>query len=182
MEKPLQHTHEEIRNEALSFPLVVVCENLHTPENVGMAFRISEAMGAEAIHFSASCPPISNRKVKQTARSTEKVLPHFYHEDLAEALRQLKADSYTLLAVELAEGSQSLYDIDVLPYGKIALIVGAERNGVEEETLRVCDGIIHIPMYGKNSSMNVIHALAISLYEVVKQKQKGFGIIQPEPL
>ncbi len=182
MEKPLQHTHEEIKNEALSFPLVVVCENLHTPENVGMAFRISEAMGAEAIHFSASCPTVSNRKVRQTARNTEKILPHFYHGNLAEALEDLKEEGYTLLGVELAEGSQSLHDVDVSPYGKIALIVGAERNGIEEETLRICDGIIHIPMYGKNSSMNVIHALAISLYEVVKQKQKGFGIIQTEPL
>ncbi|MGB1218104.1 MAG: TrmH family RNA methyltransferase, partial [Saprospiraceae bacterium] len=139
-------------------------------------------MGAEAIHFSASCPPVSNRKVRQTSRSTEKVLAHFYHEDLVETLENMKEDGYTLLGVELAEGSRSLHDIDVSPYGKIALVVGAERNGVEEETLALCDGIIHIPMYGKNSSMNVIHALAISLYEVVRQKQKGSGIIHAESL
>ena len=168
-QKITQLTHSETINLSKTFPLVVLCENFLSPENVGMTFRICEAMGVEHLYLTGSSPNLPNRKVVKAARSAHKQVPYSHQLDTAGLLQQLKQDGYTLIGLEITNQSKDIRSFDFKSSEKIAFVAGAERYGISAATLQVLDGTVHIPMYGVGTSMNVVTALSIGLYEITKQ-------------
>ena len=152
-----------------TFPIVVICDNFHSPENVGMAFRICETMGVQQLYLAGDCPTLPNKKIRKTARTADKKVHFAYVASTTEAVQILKKEGYTLVGIEITDESQSLHDFDFKAHQKIALILGAERFGIAENVLEEVDFCLHIPMFGNISSMNVVMAMSISLYELTKQ-------------
>jgi len=167
----IQLKHDEVTQARCIFPIYVVCDNIRSPENAGMIFRISEAFGVQKIHFSNASPKSDNTRLKRAARSTQSFIEHEYSSDIKNVVIQLKKDGFSLIGIEITNTSKSLRNISFVSYEKIALVIGAEKNGISSEILEILDSCIHIPMYGKNSSMNVVNALAITLYEISSQIQ-----------
>lgn len=165
-----QLSHQETTNCVKTFPLVVLCESFLSPENVGMTFRICEAMGVHHLYLAGSSPTLPNRKIVKAARSAHKRVPHSHQLDTAGLLQQLKQDGYTLIGLEITNQSKDIRTFDFTTLDKIAFIAGAERYGISEASLNTLDATVHIPMYGLGSSMNVVTALSIGLYEITKQK------------
>lgn len=165
-----QLVHTEIINSKSTKEIIVISENIRTPENVGMLFRISEAFGVKQVFLVGESPNLENKKVLRTARSTNKVLDIQLFENSKEIIEKLKKNNYQLVGLELTDISTSLPNIDVTSNSKIALFIGAERFGIEAKTLEQLDKVIHIDLFGKNSSINVVNALAIALYEITKQE------------
>ncbi|MDY0779798.1 TrmH family RNA methyltransferase [Tenacibaculum sp. IB213877] len=159
--------HEEITNQQQKFPVTIVCDAIRTPENIGMCFRVSESFGVEKIYLHESSPAIDNRIVKKTARNTIQQIEHERYEDFSEIIQQLKEEGNTIIGIEITDESINIQDFDFKNHQKIVLLLGSERNGIEN--INLVDATISIPMYGRNSSMNVIHSLAITLYEVTNQ-------------
>ena len=164
-----QLEHHEIKNQEQKFPLVVVCNDITSAENVGMIFRISEAMGVEAIYLCGDTPGPEHKKVKKTSRSTEKYIDHRSVEDITKLMQELKTKGYTNVALEVTNNSTPLNKTDFTQWEKIALIIGNEQHGVDDEVLKAVDASVEIPMYGKNTSINVVNSLSIGLYEVTRQ-------------
>ncbi len=164
-----QLEHHEVHNNHKTFPIVVLCHDINSPENIGMTFRISEAMGVEKIYLSGNTPTPENKKVQKTSRSTEKYIPYSYQSNVIPLLQKLKDEGYTLIALEVTNDSKVLSSVDFCMYKKIALIPGNEQNGVSPEILELIDLSVEIPMYGKNTSINVVNATSIALYEITKQ-------------
>jgi len=164
-----QLKHHETANIKTTFPIVIICDNFHSPENVGMAFRICETMGVQQLYLTGDCPTPPNKKIRKTARTADKKVDFTYVASTTEAVQKLKADGYTMVGIEITDKSQSLHDFDFKAYQKIALILGAERFGIAEHILKEVDFCLHIPMFGNISSMNVVMAMSISLYELTKQ-------------
>lgn len=164
-----QLEHQEINNQQHQFPLVLVCNAIASPENVGMLFRISEAMGVQKIFLCGNTPTPEHKKVQKTSRSTEKYIPYTYAAHALPLIQKLKSEGYTIIALEVTNDSQVLSQVDFTNYEKIALIPGNEQHGVAAEILEETERCIEIPMYGKNTSINVVNAVSIALYEVVKQ-------------
>lgn len=75
---------------------------------------------------------------------------------------------YDLLALEITSDSSALDEFKFNEIQKIALVVGNEKTGIEEEVLNLCTKKLHIRMFGQNSSMNVAQATGIALYEITK--------------
>ena len=173
--KMQQLTHAQTVNEGKTFPLVVVCENFLSPENVGMTFRVCEAMGVQHLYLAGCTPTPPNRKLSKAARSTQKRVPFTYQLDIAALLNQLKLKGYTLIGLEITNQSLDIRTFNFSSFDKIAFIAGAERYGISDATLRVLDATVHIPMYGKGSSMNVVTALSMGLYEITKQWENGIN-------
>ncbi|MEM6316234.1 MAG: TrmH family RNA methyltransferase [Bacteroidota bacterium] len=170
MNSPIEQlTHEEINNQTHDFPLVVVVENLLSPENVGMTFRVCEAMGVQRLLLTGLTPAPPHRKIAKAARATQKRLPFQHSLDTAKTLEELKADGYTLIGLEITNQSQDLRRFDCTNFEKIVLVVGAEREGISAATLNTLDVTVHIPMFGTGSSMNVVTALSVGLYEIIRQ-------------
>ena len=161
-----QLNHIETKNTTRTKEIIVVAENLRTPENVGMLFRISEAFGVKKIILVGNSPGLNNNKVLRTARKTEKNLEIITVENSQNSIEHLVKNGYFLLGLELTNTSTNLKEFNFLTYQKIAVFVGAERFGIKKETLQQLNAIVHINMFGKNSSINVVNALAICLYKI----------------
>jgi 23S rRNA (guanosine2251-2'-O)-methyltransferase len=162
-----QLTHNDVENKQQKFPITIVCDAIRTPENIGMCFRISESFGVEKIYFHENSPSIENRKVINTARNTINQIDYESYHNFDELIHQLKIEGNTIIGIEITDKSIDIQDFDFKNSEKIVLLLGSERNGIEN--INLVDETIAIPMYGRNSSMNVIHSLAITLYEITNQ-------------
>ncbi|MGY5353222.1 TrmH family RNA methyltransferase [Wenyingzhuangia sp. IMCC45533] len=168
-----QLRHDDVTNNTQKFPLVVVGEELRTPQNVGMSLRVSEAFGVHSFYLNSNSPDLNNRLVQRTARNTEKNIQTIFYDDIITTLDKLKQENYTLIALEITDHSKNVETYHFNQHHKIALVVGSERFGIQKEVLNKCDLSIHIPMYGLNSSMNVVNSLSVSLYEITKQLKQN---------
>ncbi|MGY0407640.1 MAG: TrmH family RNA methyltransferase [Polaribacter sp.] len=166
-----QLTHYEIQNTQQQFPITIVCDAIRTPENIGMCFRISESFGVQKIYFHKHSPTTENRIVKKTARNTINEIKHDFYSDFENTITQLKAEGNSIIGIEITDKSIDIQNFNFRKYEKIVLLLGSERNGIKN--IDLVDYTIAIPMFGRNSSMNVIHSLAITLYEATKQLAVG---------
>lgn len=164
-----QLEHQEIINDQRQFPISVVCDHITSAENVGMIFRISEAMGVAHVYLCGDTPSTDHKKVKKTSRSTEKNLDYSSYESTVELVKHLQENGHTTIALELTNNSQTLHQVDFANYQKIAIILGNEQHGVDAKVLETIDLSMAIPMYGKNTSINVVNSLSIALYECTRQ-------------
>lgn len=166
--KSEQLSHFEVTNKKTKKEIIVVTDNIRTPENVGMLFRIAEAFGVKKVFLIGQSPNLSNKKVLRTARNTEKELEIQFLETMPSLIEKLKEEKFKLIGLELTKTSNKLKESDIKKYKKIALFIGAERFGISEQTLSKLDKIVHIDLFGKNSSINVVNALGICLYEIMR--------------
>ena len=166
-----QLTHNDIENGQKQFPITIVCDAIRTPENIGMCFRISESFGVQKIYFHENSPSIENKIVKKTARNTVNQIQHASYANFDTLINKLKAEGNTIIGIEITDKSINIQDFNFKNHGKIALLLGSERNGIKN--IHLVDETVAIPMFGRNSSMNVIHSLAITLYEVTNQFVKN---------
>lgn len=168
-----QYNHQETRNEQNTFPITIICEDIRSPNNIGMIFRIAEAFGIESIYFCNSPYSENTPKIEKIARDTQKYVPHSYEENIEKVISLFKKQKYHLTGLEITNASTSIFEFDFKKHDKLALFIGSERNGISENTLKKLDSIIQIPMFGKNSSINVVNALSIGIYEIVKQTKSN---------
>lgn len=164
-----QLTHNETLNKPNSFNIVVFGDELRTPQNVGMCFRVAEAFGVKEFYINEFSPSIDNRLVQRTARNTEKKLLIHHYSNAKETLTALKNKGYTIIALEITDNSFLLNEYQFKQHNNIVLVIGSERFGIAPEILSLCDTSIQITMFGQNSSMNVVNSLSVCLYEITKQ-------------
>lgn len=162
-----QLNHEEITNNNQKFPITIVCDAIRTPENIGMCFRIAESFGVSKIYLHENSPTIENRSVKRTARNTFNEISFEQYHDFSQTIDTLKKEGNSIIGIEITDQSINIQDFDFKNHKKIVLLLGSERHGIKN--IDLVDATISIPMYGRNSSMNVVHSLAITLYEVTNQ-------------
>ncbi len=163
-----QLTHYNTHFSKQSFPIILVCDNITNAPNIGSLFRTADAFGIEKIIFCGSKIPLG-RKMTKTSRATEKLVHFEEKESIIETINQLKVENYTIVSLEITSNSQPINTFKFLKEHKIALIIGDENFGVSETALKNSDAIIHIEMFGQNSSMNVVQATTIAIYEITKQ-------------
>ena len=167
-----QRTHYNTLFSKQTFPITLVCDNITNAPNIGSLFRTADAFGIRKIIFCGSPIPLG-RKMTKTSRATEKVVPFEEKESILETIKQLKVENYQIIALEITNNSLPI-DSYIFPENKkIALIIGDENFGVSEAVLNLSDTIIHINMFGQNSSMNVVQATSIAFYEITKTAIKN---------
>jgi len=162
-----QLSHYDIKNQQKQFPITIVCDAIRTPENIGMCFRVSESFGVSKIYLHENSPAVTNSIVKRTARNTIKQLEYNTYANFEKTIQQLKDEGNTIIGIEITDKSIDIQNFNFKNHKKIVLLLGSERNGIGN--INILDYSIAIPMFGQNSSMNVIHSLSIALYEVTNQ-------------
>lgn len=156
--------------------IVLIAHNLRSTHNVGSLLRTAEGLGVDTVYLTGYTPyPAGerderlphlaakiNRQIAKTALGAERLV-NWRHEDAIERLLQkLRADRYTLAALEQSPGSRRLPEYR--PPERLAIIVGREVEGLEPEVLQLCDITLEIPMFGRKESFNVVQAAAMALY------------------
>ena len=160
-------TPDEFKLEA-KIPLIIILDNVRSLHNVGSVFRTGDAFAIEAIYLCGitSTPP--QAEIHKTALGAEDTVDWKYYEDTAGAVNELKANGYTVCAVEQAQGSTLLTDYKLNKKKKIALILGNEVKGVQQSVVDICDGCIEIPQFGTKHSLNVSVTAGIVIWEFFK--------------
>lgn len=152
--------------EADKMPLVVVLDHVRSSNNVGSIFRTSDAMLVRKICLCGitSVPP--DKEIHKTALGAENTVDWEYFKTTEEAVEQLKAEGYTIIAIEQVEGSIPLQDYLPEPEDKLALIFGNEVKGVQQQVVNICDRTIEIPQFGTKHSFNIAVSAGIVLWEL----------------
>lgn len=163
-----QLNHQQTKNKPHDLTISILCDDIRNPENIGMIFRVAEAFGVEYIYLTDDSSDTSNIKVKKTSRSTIDHLQIKVIDDKIQLIKKLKAEHFKCVGIEITDASKPLQSYKGDSEAKILLVVGSERNGINVEVLNQLDECYHIDMFGENSSINVVNALSIALYQLTQ--------------
>lgn len=159
------HTLEPIAR----FPMYFVLDNIYDTYNIGGLFRLADALAIEKIFICGESETPPNHKVKKASIGTYKVVPWEYCATTMEAVEKLRAEveGVQIVSVELDDSAVLYSSIEYT--APCALILGNETTGISEEVMKASDYVAYLPMFGYNTSMNVIVSGAIAAYHVREQ-------------
>ena len=148
-------------------PLLVVCDELSDPHNLGAVIRTAECAGAHGVIIPKRRSAGLTAVVAKTSAGAVSHLPVARVANLPSLLKQLKKEGLWIFGAA-ADGPVSLYEADLK--GPAALVIGSEGSGMSRLVAETCDVLVRIPMKGKLNSLNASAAAAILLYEAVRQR------------
>lgn len=149
-------------------PIYIVLDNVLDTYNIGSIFRLADAVAAEELIITGEAEIPPNTRIKKASINTTEWVRWRYEPSALSAIKNLKYKIKNLKVVGIEQDKRSI------PYTKmkwefpVALVVGNETTGVSKEVLEICDGVVELPMYGVNISLNVMVSLAIVLYKVLE--------------
>lgn len=150
--------------------VIVVLENIRSAYNVGSVFRTSDAFLLESIFLTGYTAQPPHKEIKKTALGAEETVEWMYFPNAIEAIDYLKSIKYKVYAVEQVKNSLSLENLQIGSHEKIAIILGNEVSGIEQETILACDGCIEIPQLGMKHSLNIATAAGVVLWEIIRTR------------
>ncbi len=156
--------------------LILIAHNLRSSHNVGSLLRTAEGLGVAKVYLTGYTPyPLQagdkrlphianklNKQIRKTALGAEVSQKWEQRAEIDSLITQLKADGYTIAALEQTPKAIELPNYK--PPARLAIIVGREVEGVEPAVLKLTDLQLVIPMFGSKESFNVVQAAAMALY------------------
>lgn len=162
-----EHDLAELVEVAAGAPLFLVLDGVQDPHNLGACLRVANAAGASAVIVPEHRAAGLTGTVRKVASGAAEATPLVVVANLARAIASLKKLGVWVYGADSAAG-ESLYQRDLA--GPVALVLGAEGEGLRRLTSERCDGLLRIPMLGTVESLNVATAAAVCLFEVVRQR------------
>ena len=151
-------------------PLLVVCDEISDPHNLGAILRTAECGGAHGVIIPKRRSAGLTAVVAKTSAGAVSYMPVARVPNMAALLKDLKKQGVWVFGTA-AEGTTTLYDADLK--GPAAIVIGSEGDGMSRLVTENCDFLVSIPMKGQISSLNASAAAAILLYEAVRQRRNG---------
>jgi 23S rRNA (guanosine2251-2'-O)-methyltransferase len=148
-------------------PLIVVCDELSDPHNLGAVIRTAECAGAHGVVIPKRRSAGLTAIVAKTSAGAVSYLPVARVPNLTALLKDLKKEGLWVFGTA-ADGPTSLYEADLK--GPAAIVIGSEGDGMSRLVREQCDFLVSIPMRGKVNSLNASAAAAVVLYEAVRQR------------
>lgn len=162
--------------------IVVIAHDIRSTHNVGSLLRTAECLGVKHMYFTGYTPypAMSNdqrlphiaakltQQIHKTSLGTEQMLGWSHEKDVQALIEGLRKDGFVIVCLE--QHASSILLPEYVPPERVALLIGREVEGVDQELLAQCDTIIEIPQFGKKESLNVVQATAIALYHMAISK------------
>lgn len=148
-------------------PLLVVCDEISDPHNLGAIIRTAECAGAHGVIIPKRRSAGLTAVVAKTSAGAVAHVPVARVPNIAALLKDLKKQGVWVFGTA-ADGATTLYGADLK--GPAAIVIGSEGEGMTRLVAENCDFLVSIPMAGKLSSLNASAAAAILLYEAVRQR------------
>lgn len=153
-------------------PLIVICDELSDPHNLGAILRTAECAGAHGVIIPKRRGVGLTATVAKASAGAVEYMKVAKVTNIAAAIEELKKKGVWVFGTA-AEGSQVLYRADLT--GPAAIVIGNEGSGISRLVREKCDVMVHIPMSGQISSLNASNAASILLYEAVRQRLGAGG-------
>ena len=163
-EADLQHLLNELTEPAF----LLILDSITDPHNLGACLRTADAAGVHAVIAPKDKSTTLTSTVLKVACGAAENVPFIQVTNLARCLKNLQQQGIWITGTA-GEAQQRLFEADLK--GPMALIMGAEGDGMRRLSKEYCDHLISIPMAGEVSSLNVSVAAGVCLFEVVRQRQ-----------
>lgn len=163
---------EDIINYAKSRnedPFVLILDKIEDPHNLGAIIRSAECMGVHGIIIQKRNACLVTDTVEKVAAGACSYVKVARVTNITESLKKLKEYGLWIYGLDMA-GESNIYDTKL--EGSIGIVVGNEGEGISRLVKENCDVLMKIPMTGKINSLNASVSAAISIYEVLRQKNK----------
>ena len=163
-------TIEDILEEAASrgqAPLIVICDELSDPHNLGAIIRTAECAGAHGVIIPKRRSVGLTATVAKASAGAVEYMKVARVANINNCIKELKEQGVWIFGTA-AEGSEPMYRADLT--GPAAIVIGNEGDGMSALVRKNCDMLVHIPMSGRISSLNASNAASILLYEAVRQR------------
>ncbi len=148
-------------------PFLLILDGVTDPHNLGACLRSADAAGIDAVIVPRDRSAQLNATAKKVACGAAESVPLIRVTNLARTMRLLQEENIWIIGTA-GEADHSLYQSKMA--GAMALVMGAEGDGMRRLTREHCDELISIPMAGSVSSLNVSVATGICLFEAVRQR------------
>ncbi len=152
-------------------PFIIVLDNIEDPHNLGAIMRTAETAGAHGIIIPKRRAVGLTETVAKASAGAIEYMPVAKVVNIAQTLEALKERGIWVAACDM--GDSMYYDANLT--GPMALVVGAEGEGISRLVKEKCDYVVSIPMLGHISSLNASNAAAILIYEICKQRLQAKG-------
>ncbi len=149
----------------LEFDCCAALDGLRSLFNAGAIIRTCEAAGFTSVIL-GNVPGSDHPGIQKTAMGADQWVRLEQTQDLGQTLLKKKTDGYKIIGVETMEGS--------LPYDRMnwedqtILVFGNEEYGISSHVMGICDGFVHIPMFGKKNSINVAGAASVVCFHLAR--------------
>lgn len=153
--------------EKTSSPFLLILDGVTDPHNLGACLRSAEAAGVHAVIVPKDRSAPLNATAKKVASGAAETMPLIRVTNLARTLRYLQEQNVWIVGTA-GEADHTLYQSKLT--GSLAIVMGAEGEGMRRLTREHCDELISIPMAGTVSSLNVSVATGVCLFEAVRQR------------
>jgi 23S rRNA (guanosine2251-2'-O)-methyltransferase len=164
--KSLDELLEQVEARGES-PLLLVLDGITDPHNLGACLRVADGAGAHAVIAPKDHAAGINATVAKVASGASESMPYFMVTNLARTLNELKERNIWIIGTS-DDAPKTLYQVDLK--GPVALVLGAEGDGMRQLTRKTCDELVSIPMRGAVESLNVSVASGVCLYEALRQR------------
>ena len=148
-------------------PLIVICDELSDPHNLGAILRTAECAGAHGVIIPKRRSVGLTATVAKASAGAMEYMKVAKVTNIAATIKELKEKGVWVFGTA-AEGSEVMYRADLT--GPTAIVIGNEGDGISRLVRENCDVMVHIPMSGRISSLNASNAASILLYEAVRQR------------
>lgn len=148
-------------------PFLLILDGIQDPHNLGACIRSANAAGVHVVLAPKDRNVALTPTARKVASGAAEITPFIQVTNLARTLRQLREREIWVYGLDDA-ATTSLYETDLK--GAVALVLGAEGEGLRRLTREHCDVLLAIPMAGSVSSLNVSVASGVCLFEVVRQR------------
>lgn len=148
-------------------PLLLILDGVTDPHNLGACLRNADAAGAVAVIVPKDRSAQLNATASKVACGAAEIMPLVRVTNLARTMRALQ-DKGVWIVGTAGEATHDIYHSKLT--GPLAIVMGAEGEGMRRLTRETCDDLIKIPMAGSVSSLNVSVATGICLFEAVRQR------------
>ena len=158
---------DDVLDAVTGAPLVLVLDGVTDPHNLGACLRVADGAGAHAVIAPKDHAAGINATVAKVASGAAETMPYFMVTNLARTLNELKERNIWCIGTS-DDAPKTVYQVDLK--GPVALVLGAEGDGMRQLTRKTCDELVSIPMKGAVESLNVSVASGVCLYEALRQR------------
>ena len=163
--KDLRRINIEEFKIAKKTPITIVLDNVRSALNVGSVFRTSDAFLIENIILCGITAIPPSKEIRKAALGSTDSVNWKYVKETSHAVNQLIKEGYYVVGVEQANKSTQLNKFE-LPKKPIAIIMGNEVNGVDQQVINLCNEVIEIPQFGTKHSLNIAVTSGIVIWDL----------------
>lgn len=153
-------------------PITIVLDNVRSALNVGSIFRTADAFLIENIILCGITTTPPDKGIRKVALGSTNSVNWQFEENTLNAISKLKKNGYYIIGVEQTDESAELNNFN-LTNKPIAIIMGNEVHGVNQDVIDICDEVIEIPQFGTKHSLNVSISAGIVIWELWKKIQRS---------